>query len=209
MSISKAVRWRGRKSGRASNPNSASENDNYQLPTTVSKAALLSKNTDHRFRVLVYDLLTISARMNAVREHLARLMNLSGPQYSLLMAIGQFQSHGFAGVGSLARLLHVSSAFVATETGKLVQAGLIKKRPNPRDRRAVLLELTAAGRERIESSSAEIQAVNDAFFGSLDRASFAAIAKAAAVLVQGSHRIVGRLNLYDEDAAALLREAAE
>jgi ribose/xylose/arabinose/galactoside ABC-type transport system permease subunit len=103
--------------------------------------ALLVKGSDRKFRVLVYDLLTISTRMAAVREHFAELTGLSGPQYSVLMAIAQYQSHGHATVGALARLLHVSSAFIATETGKLVRAGLITKRPNPNDGRSVIMNL--------------------------------------------------------------------
>ena len=37
---------------------------------TVSRAALLDDGSDRRFRQLVYDLLTIAVRMEAVREHL-------------------------------------------------------------------------------------------------------------------------------------------
>ncbi|MBI3434686.1 MAG: hypothetical protein HY056_06355, partial [Proteobacteria bacterium] len=42
------------------------------IPATVSRPALLDRGCDKRFRALIYDLMTIATRMNAVREHLAR-----------------------------------------------------------------------------------------------------------------------------------------
>src|SRR5262249_55662383 len=139
--------------------------------------------------------------------YLARRMGLSGPQYSLLVAIAQLQGRrGGVSVGALARVLHVSSAFVASETGKLAQAGLVDKRPNPDDRRGVLLGLTRAARALIGRTAAEIRAVNDLFFGALDRPAFEAMTSAAAALVQGSRRAVARLHAVDSIA---LPEAAE
>jgi DNA-binding MarR family transcriptional regulator len=180
----------------------------FCLPLTVSRAPLLERGSDKRFRQLVYDLLTIAARMNAAREHLARGMGLSAPQYSVLMAIGQWQGEAGVSVGSIAGKLHVSSAFIATETGKLAQAGLIAKRPNPKDRRGVLLNLTRTACVLIERNSSEIRAVNDAFFGTLDRGSFAALSMASAGLVHSSQRAMTRLKARSEPSATL-SEAAE
>ena len=81
----------------------------------MSRPALLETGSDDRFRRLVYDLLTIASRMTTVREHLGERMGISAPQYSLLMAVGQFQGERGVGVTAVAKVLHVSSAFVATE----------------------------------------------------------------------------------------------
>jgi DNA-binding MarR family transcriptional regulator len=176
------------------------------LPATVSHAALLDRGSDGRFRRLVSDLLTIASRMNAVREHLARGMEVSGPQYSFLIAIAHLQGERGVSVGGLARALHVSSAFVASETRKLALAGLVHKRPNPQDRRGVLLALTSEARALIGRNAAEIRAVNDLFFGELDRRSFEAMVAAASALVQGSRRAMVYLDAADE---AQFLEAAE
>jgi DNA-binding MarR family transcriptional regulator len=147
--------------------------------------------------------------MNAVREHLARRMKLTGPQYSVLMAIAQFQDRGGVGVGALAELLHVTSAFIATETGKLAQAGLVRKRPDPKDRRGVILGVTRVGHALIENTSAEIRSVNDEFFGQLDRHSFEAALAAIALIVAGSRKAIHRVRMLELEAASALREAAE
>jgi DNA-binding MarR family transcriptional regulator len=174
------------------------------LPPTVSREALLDQGSDERFRRLVYDLLTVTNRMATVRAHLGERMGISAPQYSLLMAIGQFQGSQGVGVSAIAKLLHVSSAFVATETGKLEQAELVIKRANLTDRRAVLLSLTRAGRSLIERNSAEVRSLNDVFFGGLSRANFAAASALMTALLGGSARAIARLQV----AEPIWREAA-
>jgi len=206
MSISKAAPRARRARGRRAAIPVAFAAGAPALPPTASRAALLDGGSDQRFRRLVYDLLTIASRMTMVREHLASRMGITAPQYSLMMAVGQFQGARGVGVTSLARVLHVSNAFVATESGKLAQAGLLTKRANPADRRGVLLSLTRAGRALIEKESGEIRAVNDVFFGALTRTRFTALAATMAELVRSSARATAML---DRAGREIWREAAE
>jgi len=175
-------------------PRRTAKAPSFRLPATVSRPALLEAGSDERFRRLVNDLLTIASRMTAVREHLGSRIGITAPQYSLLMAIGQFQGERGVGVSAIARVLHVSSAFVATETGKLAQFGLLTKRANPKDGRAVLLSLSRAGRTLIERNSGEVRAVNDIFFGALTPSQFAAATTAMTALVRGSARAVSHVD---------------
>lgn len=163
------------------------------LPPTVSAPALLSGGSDARFRQLVYDLFTVSVRMEAVRDALAYELGVSGPQYSILMAIARLAgAAGVAGVPvrRVADQLHVTGAFVTVEAGKLVRLKLVEKARNPEDGRSVLLRLTERGAARLERLAPKVCAVNDRFFGDLDRADFETLARAAAVLVQHSGEAV-------------------
>ena len=160
----------------------------YVLPPTVSCGALLEKGSDRRFRTLVNDLLTIASRMEVVRAHLGRRMGVSGPQYSVLVAVAHLQGERGVNVGTVARAMHVSSAFIASESGKMARLGLLLKRSNPLDRRGVLLSLAPAGRLKIDRLSAEIRAINNLFFGTLDASAFAALSGAAGTLVKGSSK---------------------
>lgn len=166
----------------------------YALPLTVSREVLLDGGSDRRFRSLVSDLFTTSARMDIVREHLARRLGITGPQYSLIVAVAHLQGQTGISVSSMARSLHVSSAFVASETGKLVRRGFLLKRVNPLDRRGVLLSIAPAGRLKLDRISEEIRALNDAFFGSLDAKVFAGLSKAMAALADGSAQVARRLH---------------
>jgi MarR family transcriptional regulator, organic hydroperoxide resistance regulator len=165
----------------------------FVLPPTASRASLLDGGSDRRFRTLVSDLLTISARMEMARTHLGRKLGITGPQYSLIVAIAHLQGSQGLSVGALAEALHVSSAFVASETNKLVRRNFLLKRTNPDDRRGVLLSIAPAGRLKLDRISEEIRWINDHFFGGLDAKAFDAMCLGAAKLVQGSNAVIHAL----------------
>lgn len=161
----------------------------FRLPPTVSRSALLQAGGDSRFRQLVYDLLTISVRMETVRTHLARRIGITGPQYSVLVAIAQFQGADGVSVGKVAEVLHVSAAFITTETRQLERLGLLIKKVNPRDRRGVLLRLTATGEQQMIAISPAITAINDQFFSPLSGTAFRTFSECAAQLVSSSREV--------------------
>ena len=179
---------------------------NFRLPPTVSRRALLERGSDGRFRQLVYDLLTISVRMEAVRQHLAERIGISGPQYSVLVAIGQFQADTGVSVSKVAQVLHVSSAFITTETGRLERLDLVVKAINPHDRRGVLLRLTPRGEMQITAIGPAIKTINDLFFAPLGRKAFQAFAASAAQLVESSREVAEFLHSGDGDALARAAE---
>ena len=158
----------------------------YRLPPTVSRKALLEKGSDRRFRKLVSDLLIIAVRMQLIREHLGQGIGVSGPQYSLMIAVARMQDGDGVSVSAVAEAQHVSRAFVASETGKLERRGLLVKRTNPSDRRGVLLSLSRAGWLTIDRFGPEIRAINDRLFGGFKAESFVAACAAAQALVAGS-----------------------
>jgi DNA-binding MarR family transcriptional regulator len=199
MSISKLGRGRT-KAGAKQQQGAAA----YVLPPTVSAAALLERGSDRRFRTLVNDLFTVASRMETVRAHLGARMGISGPQYSVLIAVAHLQGERGVSVGAVAQAMHVSSAFIASETGKMARLGLLIKRSNPEDRRGVLLSLAPAGRLAIDRVSPEIRAINDLFFGGLDAASFAALSAAAGTLVKGSRKAVHYVNAVESEPPAAL-----
>jgi MarR family transcriptional regulator, organic hydroperoxide resistance regulator len=208
MSISRIGRRRGSAGAASKAIGRRTEYDtgaaSYVLPATVSRDALLEKGSDRRFRGLVFDLLTIATRMEMLREHLGGRIGISGPQYSILIAVAHLQDTAGVNVGAVARAMHVSSAFVASESGKLARLGLLLKRTDPQDRRGVLLSLAPVGRRKIESVNAEIRGINDLFFGALDAKAFGALCGAANLLVSGSRKALQYIAaLEDEPRAAL------
>jgi DNA-binding MarR family transcriptional regulator len=180
----------------------------FALPPTVTCEALLDRGSDRRFRSLVHDLLTIATRMEIVRAHHGHRIGITGPQYSVLMAIAQLQGATGVSVGAVAQALHVSSAFIAVETGKLARLGLVLKQRNPDDGRGVLLSVALAGRLKLDRASAEIRAVNDLFFGALDPDSFRALSAAAGELVKGSRAAMNFLGAVGDRRAASLKAAS-
>jgi DNA-binding MarR family transcriptional regulator len=208
MSISKGGRRRARAGAPGKAPAARAGQDAatplFVLPPTVTREALLERGSDRRFRALVADLLTIATRMEIVRAHHGRRIGITGPQYSVLIAIAHLQGETGVSVGAVAQALHVSSAFIAVETNKLARLGLLLKRRNPDDGRGVLLSLAPKGRLKIDRAGAEIRAVNDLFFGELDPAAFRGLAAAAAALVAGSRNAMQYLGALDAKPAVAL-----
>jgi len=170
----------------------------YHPAATVSLRALLHKQSDRQFRRLVQDLLTVSRRLEMARDYFGRRINVTGPQYRLLMTVAQLQGTTGVSVGSVAQAMHVSSAFVTSETGKLSDVGLIRKRPNPNDGRGALLSLAPAGRVKIDRLIGEIRSVNDLFFGLLGAQPFAELCASVGALVRGSSEAMRHIERVEE-----------
>ena len=131
---------------------------------------------------MVYDLLSLERQMRAMRDKLGAEIGAGGPGYAIIMAIAQHQGDTGVSVGTLARHLHVSGPFVTAEVGKLAAAELVEKKPNPDDRRGVLLSLSSEGERRVTGIAPMVRAANDYFFGSLSATEFATLSTMAARL---------------------------
>ena len=172
---------------------------NYGLPLTISLPALLNnEQSDRQFRRLIQDLLTLARRLETARDYFGRRINVTGPQYNLLMTVAQLEGATGISVGAVAQAMHVSSSFVTAETGKLSDAGLLRKVPNPSDGRSALLKLAPLGRTKIHGLFREIRAVNDLFFGPLNAQSFAALCESAEALVRGSREAMQYIARIEE-----------
>lgn len=134
-------------------------------PLTTSRAALLVGGSDRPFRDMVRDLVDFSARLQQIREGIARGMGLTPPQYNMLMTLSQLGDD--VTVGDLAERLRVSVPFVVTETRRLVVLGLLEKRPDAVDRRRVMLVLTAKAWAALDDIAPLQVSVNDTLFGTL------------------------------------------
>ena len=89
-------------------------------------------------RVIDREALANLARVGLTKEEFKVLLNLQQ---------GGSQSHG-----SLCRRLGVSTGAMTNRLDKLERAGFISRLPDPNDRRGVLLEITAAGRAKLDDS---------------------------------------------------------
>lgn len=148
------------------------KNKNYHPPLTVTRPALLMDGNDTEFRRFVSRLVMVTDRLRQIRRHFGWQIGLSGPQYVLLITVAYLQGREGIAVSSLARELRVTSAFVTSESRRLLQRGLLAKRPNPKDSRSTLLSLTHVGRKRIDALVPEIRKVNDVLFGYVSKSSF-------------------------------------
>jgi DNA-binding MarR family transcriptional regulator len=165
---------------------------------TVSRPELLTNGSDLMFRQFVHDMLAFAARIEEVRGRLGQKIGLAGQKYTILISVAHLQDQpGGVGINEIAEHLHLSGAFVTTETQGLIKAGLVGKKMNPRDRRRVLLSITPKARRLLNELTAVQQPVNDALFRCLSSADFVSLRSVIAKLVDTGGQALRMLDAFD------------
>lgn len=99
------------------------------------------------------------ARLRAVVGKLARRLNSlargSGLTPSQLSTLGVIAREGPIRLSELAEIETMNPTMLSRVVGALDEAGLVRRRPDPQDRRAGLLEVTATGRRTHDRLRAE------------------------------------------------------
>ena len=131
---------------------------------TVSLPQFLVNGTDLDFREFVADLFAAVAGMHSLRRALASSAGLSAAEFSVVLATWHLQKKGTVGINTIAKHLHVAAAHVTAEVGRLVTKGLLKKKPHPRDTRAVVVELTEQGKRILIELAPLLRRINDRLF---------------------------------------------
>ena len=170
----------------------------YLAPPSVSAPSLLQGGSDRIFQKLIFNLFTISARIEQVRVHFAFRVGISGPQYSLLRAVAILQGSEGVSVGIVAGHLHVTSAFITAQSRALLQRGLLKKKEDTADRRVSRLSLTFKGERLVDEIVEEVRPINDIFFGTLQRDEFEALSAIMEKLVDSSRDAIVQISSLDQ-----------
>ena len=99
----------------------------------------------------------LMARLNELLEP----FGLTFPRYEVLMLL-HFSARGSLPVGKIGERLQVHRTSITNSLDGLEKAGLVRRVPHQSDRRAVLAEITAAGRGAAEAAT---EILNKANFG--------------------------------------------
>lgn len=180
-------------------------NDSRQtaLPPTISIAELLDEDgtSDRHFRQFLYDVSAMGAYLEIAREYFASEVGISAPQYNCAMIIAQYQGSIGVSVSEVAKHMHVSTAFVTSEAGKLEQAGLIVKYRNPDDGRGILLRLTKAGRARLREIEPQRLLINNSLFRSMTAQDFRHLARIMSSLIDDFAATVNMIKVMKVESA--------
>jgi DNA-binding MarR family transcriptional regulator len=101
----------------------------------------------------------VTARLRAVVGKMSRRLNATargaGLTTSQLSALGVIARSGSLRLSELAEIEHMNPTMLSRVVGALVDAGLVRRRVDPEDRRAGLVEVTATGRRTHDRLRAE------------------------------------------------------
>ena len=175
-------------------PGSHSEVAKQIMPLTVNRPELLEDGSDTGFRSLVHDSLAFAARLQAVRDGYAKIIGVSGPQYTIMISIAHLNRFGDVSVTTVAEHLRLSGSYVTNEINKLVSAGLVEKTLDPADRRRVILHILEEGWARFRRLAKVQSIVNDVHFGNLSREDFVELRRIMSGLVTSTDKALSLLN---------------
>jgi DNA-binding MarR family transcriptional regulator len=137
-----------------------------------------------------------AARLRAVVGQLSRRLNAlargSGLTPSQLSALGVIARRGPIRLSDLAEFESVNPTMLSRVVAALDEAGLVRRRTDPDDRRAGLLEVTAAGRKTHDRLRAERGRVLTAGLERLAPRDLAAVEKALPALEALIDALAGR-----------------
>ena len=176
---------------------------------TVSNPAFLIDGNDHAFRRMIHDSLAFAARLEAVRDGFARLVGITGVQYTILISVYHLQFDENVSVSRVADHLHLSGAFITNETNKLVRLGLLEKETDPADRRRSILRTTPEAQRRLARLSEVQREVNDEHFAPLAQDdAFERFRETMGELVESTDRALALLHGLTPRALAAAEETA-
>src|SRR5512133_279709 len=119
-------------------------------------------------------------------SHHARATGLSMPQFSILM---QLYHRGDCGISDISDRFEISSAAASQQVDNLVQAGLVGRAEDPRDRRAKQIQLSEKGRALIHDGFAARYQWVDHLAKAIDAKDQEKVAEALAILTEAARKL--------------------
>lgn len=162
-------------------------------PLTVSRPDYLKGGSDAWFRQVIYRLIQSAEALERCRTAFGQRIGLTGNQYLVLMGAAYLGRTEGVGIGALAAHIGLAAPHVTTEAGRLARRGLLTKRPNPEDRRGVLVALSPEGKAAVAEVITLVRPVNDILFDGISPADLAAALAVAARLAANSEAALARL----------------
>jgi DNA-binding MarR family transcriptional regulator len=102
------------------------------------------------------------ARRGAFSDH-----GLESWEFDVLSALRRQGAPFQLTPGALLRATLVTSGTMTNRIDRLTEAGLVRREPDPRDRRGVLVTLTQDGRERVDAALTDLVSREQQFLASL------------------------------------------
>jgi MarR family transcriptional regulator, organic hydroperoxide resistance regulator len=122
---------------------------------------------DAKMRTFIADMYAAMSLLRLLRQEIASALSLSSAEYSVLLAVRYLERGSDMTLRAIADHLHVAAAYVTAEVARLVDKGMLTKKPDPLDRRAVSVELTPASRQLLSRLGLMLREINDPLLGGI------------------------------------------
>tara|TARA_A100001037_G_C14860123_1_gene504801 strand:+ start:198 stop:734 length:537 start_codon:yes stop_codon:yes gene_type:complete len=141
-------------------------------PLTTSLPDFLENDSDDEFRSFMTQLFVASGRLQSLRRIISRALDLNSTQFSILLALWQLQEIEGVSIREVGDYLKISPANITAEVGKLVAEGLVDKKVDPEDSRAVKIRTTGRSELLMDQNAEFLSEINDQLFVGVTRDQF-------------------------------------
>jgi MarR family transcriptional regulator, organic hydroperoxide resistance regulator len=100
-------------------------------------------------RQFLWDIAAINVHLEEIRHFWAKELGISGPQWMILMAVGDLDAGKGVPVKDVSAMLHVDPSFVTTQSKILERNGFMRRVPSRQDARVVLMSLSDQASKKI------------------------------------------------------------
>jgi DNA-binding MarR family transcriptional regulator len=119
-------------------------------------------------RQFVWDIASINVHLDEIRHFWAKELGISGPQWMILMAIGDLDRGKGVAVKDVSAMLHVDPSFVTTQSKMLEKNGFMRRIPSSDDARVVLMSLSDKASKKIATLSSRREVLSKFVFAGFD-----------------------------------------
>jgi DNA-binding MarR family transcriptional regulator len=129
--------------------------------------------TDHNLaRRFIWEIAAIAVYLQEMRNLWAKAVGVSGPQWMIILALAELDQDQGVPVNIVAKMLHVDSSFVTTQSKILEKNGFLRRRASQEDARVVQMSLTDKSYKHIAGLSDQQEEVDNFIFGELEHRDF-------------------------------------
>lgn len=123
-----------------------------------------SKRNQDLARRFAWEVASINVHLQELRHFWAKTLEISGPQWMILMALADLDKGDGVPVKVVSRMLHVDPSFVTTQSKLLEKKGFMRRKSSADDARVVQMSLTDKSYKHIANLASQQEALNEFIF---------------------------------------------
>jgi MarR family transcriptional regulator, organic hydroperoxide resistance regulator len=127
----------------------------------MSESAKKDQDAVRRFS---WEIASISAHLEELRQFWAKTLGISGPQWMIVVALADHDQGDGVPVNAVSKLLHVDPSFVTTQSKLLEKKGFVRRKTSAEDARIVQMSLTDKTRKHLTSLASQQEDLNEFIF---------------------------------------------
>ncbi len=170
-------------------------------PATITLPQMLLSENDLAFRETLYLMFQAFGRLTSFRDGFGKTLSLTASQFIVLIGTAYRQGSEGVSIRTLSDHTQLAATHVTTEVGRLIGKGLLTKSANERDRRGVLVRLTAKGEAAVLDVNPLLRRVNDRLFQNVSREDFATVSRFLTTFALNSEYALAELRHSERERA--------